>query len=90
MFLALREAEPALHLNRLLRRVQISAATYNRARPSTELRLKALGGGGDRTINVRTKIWNYLRQMEVPHKVKCVISSRADRGCDVSQPVSRR
>src|SRR6266403_1222653 len=43
MFLALREAEPALHLNRLLRRVQIPAATYNRARPSTELRLRAWG-----------------------------------------------
>src|SRR5260370_40320254 len=43
MFLALREAEPALHLNRLLRRVQISAPTYNRARPSTELRLRAWG-----------------------------------------------
>src|SRR3981081_1670409 len=52
MFLALGEAKPALHLNGLPRRVQISAATYNRARPSTELRLKALGGG-DRTINVR-------------------------------------
>jgi hypothetical protein len=49
-------AKPALHLNGLPRRVQISAATYNRARPSTELRLKALGGGGDRTINVRAKI----------------------------------
>jgi hypothetical protein len=85
MFLALREAEPALHLNGLPRRVQISAATYNRARTWTELRLKALGGGGDRTINVPAKICSYLRQMEVPHKVKCY-----PRGCDVSQPVSRR
>src|SRR6266403_3831693 len=43
MFLALREAKPALHLNRLLRRVQISAPTDNRARPSTELRLRRWG-----------------------------------------------
>jgi hypothetical protein len=70
MFLALREAGPALHLNGLPRRVQISAATYNRARPSTELRLKALGGGGSRTINVRAKTGNYLQQMEVRHNVK--------------------
>ena len=73
MLSALREAEPALHLNGLPRRLQISAAICNRARPSTERRLKivALGGGRDRTINVRAKIGNYLRQMEVSHKVKC-------------------
>ncbi len=33
-----------------------------------------MGGGGDRTINVRTKIANYLRQIEVSHKVNVILA----------------
>jgi hypothetical protein len=73
MFLALHKAGAALRLNGLPRRVQISLATYNRARPWTERTSNNsdAGGGGSRTNNVRAKITNYLRQMEVSHKVKC-------------------
>jgi hypothetical protein len=74
MFLALREAEPALRLNGLPRRVQISAATYNRARPSTELRLKALGGGGSRTINVRAKTGNFYGRWRFGTRLNIILA----------------
>jgi len=75
MFFALREAGPALHLNGLLRHVRISAATYNRARPSTELRLKALGGGGDRTINVRAKTWKMYRRWRFRTRLNIILAA---------------
>src|SRR4030088_498508 len=73
MFLALREAGAAIRLNGCqdVCRYLLRPTIERDPGPSERLTIVTLGGGGSRTNNVRAKITNYLRQMEVSHKVKC-------------------